>query len=123
MKQSIANDVTLQYPQNNHDNYHAHIYFEQETYRQASQFCQLIDSVFEFTVGTIHKKPIGPHTQWSCQVTFTNKDFDVFVPWLDTHRNGLSILVHALTGEHLKDHTEYAYWLGSPVLLKLSVFK
>ena len=36
---------------------------------------------------------------------------------------GLLYFYQYTLSEHLKDHTEYAYWLGSPVLLKLSVFK
>ncbi|MEL0630893.1 DOPA 4,5-dioxygenase family protein [Psychromonas aquatilis] len=41
----------------------------------------------------------------------------------EKERNGLTVLVHALTGDNLKDHTEHAYWLGHPVALNLSIFQ
>jgi DOPA 4,5-dioxygenase len=66
---------------------------------------------------------IGPHPCWSCQITFGTKDFDRFIPWLEQQRHGLTVLVHALTGNDLRDHTEFAYWLGDPVELNLGMFK
>ncbi len=35
------------------------------------------------------------------------------------HRGGLSVLVHALTGDDIADHTQYAYWLGDSVEINL----
>lgn len=32
------------------------------------------------------------------------------ISWLDASRADLTVLVHALTGDDLKDHTELAYW-------------
>lgn len=58
----------------------------------------------------------------SCQIAFTSKDFESLVTWLDENRAGLTVFVHALTGDYLKDHTDYAYWLGDSVELDLSLF-
>jgi len=66
---------------------------------------------------------VGPHLKWSCQILFTNQNFDKLIPWLDAQRNGLTILVHADSGDDLMDHTEYAYWFGESVELNLSVFQ
>ena len=109
-------------PVNNHKGYHAHVYFEKETLEFASSLCKQAGELFSLKVGRVHQKPIGPHPKWSCQITFSGKDFDEFIPWIDDNRNGLTIFVHALTGDDLKDHTDYAYWLGDNVELKLSVF-
>jgi aromatic ring-cleaving dioxygenase len=49
--------------------------------------------------------------------------FEQFIPWLEAQRNGLSILIHADTGDDLTDHTKYAYWLGKPTEIDLSMFK
>ena len=38
------------------------------------------------------------------------------------NRNGLTILVPALTGDGLKNHTDYAYRLGDEVELTFSIF-
>lgn len=109
-------------PINKHKAYHAHIYFEQETLEFASNLCAQAGERFALKVGTVHRRLVGPHPKWSCQITFGTRDFEQFIPWLDENRKGLSVLVHALTGDDLLDHTDYAYWLGEPLSLKLSVF-
>ena len=109
-------------PLNDHENYHAHVYYDQETLENASSLCEQAAELFGLEVGRVHQKPIGPHPRWSCQISFTAKHFDEFVAWIDEHRNGLTVLVHPLTGDDLKDHTDHAYWLGKSVELKLSVF-
>lgn len=43
--------------------------------------------------------------------------------WLEAHRQGLSVLVHAVTDDNLQDHTEYAYWLGDEIELRLNIFR
>jgi len=88
----------------------------------AIDLCEKVDELFGLKVGRIHRKMVGPHSKWSCQIAFAAKHFEVLIPWLDRNRSDLTIFVHALTGDDLKDHTEYAYWLGDSVELKLSIF-
>lgn len=64
---------------------------------------------------TAHKYPVNLHQQYHAHVYF-----DALIPWLDEHRDGLSVLVHADTGDDILDHTEYVYWLGEPVEIDLS---
>jgi len=97
----------LKSPVNIHDYYHAHVYFEQESLAFASDLCQKAGDMFNLKVGRVHQKAIGPHPKWSCQITFSFNHFEQFIPWLEENRQGLSVLVHALTGDNLKDHTEY----------------
>jgi DOPA 4,5-dioxygenase len=111
------------FPINLHEHYHAHIYFNQATIEFATELCLKAGDLFNLKVGRIHQKPVGPHPQWSCQITFSSDGFDAFIPWLEDHRQGLSVLVHGLTGDNLKDHTEYAYWLGNKVELNLELFR
>jgi DOPA 4,5-dioxygenase len=113
---------TVKFPVNNHDNYHAHVYFEQETLAFASELCKTVGELFSLDIGRIHQKIVGPHPKWSCQISFSSNDFDQFITWLDNNRKNLTVLVHAQTGDDLRDHTEYAYWLGDEVKLKLSIF-
>jgi DOPA 4,5-dioxygenase len=110
-------------PVNIHDNYHAHVYFEQETLVFATNLCEKAGDLFTLKVGRVHQNPIGPHPKWSCQITFSSNDFEQFIPWLEDNRQGLSVLVHALTGDNLQDHTDYAYWLGKEVDLCLDIFR
>lgn len=109
-------------PINIHKGYHAHVYFEQETLDFASALCKEAGEKFGLQVGRVHQRLVGPHTKWSCQIIFSHQSFAEFIPWLDENRGGLSVLVHALTGDDLADHTKYAYWLGDSVELNLAAF-
>lgn len=74
-------------------------------------------------MGRLHHKLVGPHPHWSCQLTFDSAQFDKLIPWLEEYREGLNILVHAVTGKDLEDHTTNASWLGEPSELNLEVFR
>jgi len=110
-------------PVNSHKAYHAHVYFEKETLSFATSLCEQAGKQFGLKVGRVHQKMVGPHPKWSCQITFGSQHFDDFVTWLELHREGLTILIHALSGNDLEDHTIYAYWLGDSVELDLSMFE
>ena len=124
------------YPVNVHKVFHAHVYFDADTLDFATELCLQAGEQFGVQVGRVHQKPVGPHSAWSCQLLFKTTDFDQLIPWLDQQRllaagdekteqegrKGLSILVHGVTGDHLKDHTDHAYWLGQPLTLDLSMF-
>ena len=107
-------------PVNIHKGYHAHVYFDRDTLDFASELCKEAGEKFTVEVGRVHQKLVGPHTEWSCQITFSHKIFDELVPWLDKNRGELSVLIHALTGDDIADHTEYAYWLGDSVDIDLN---
>lgn len=109
-------------PVNLHKAYHAHIYFDASTLPLAKQLGVQANEQFGLKVGRYHERSVGPHPEWSVQIIFSQKDFAAFIPWLDTHRQGLTVLVHGITGDDLKDHTDYAYWLGEPAVLNLALF-
>ena len=109
-------------PRNLFSKYHAHVYFEQQTTDQARNLCHGAAARFGVAMGRMHEKLVGPHPHWSCQLSFDSTQFDELIPWLDTHRDGLSILVHGVTGHDLEDHTANASWLGEPAKLNLSIF-
>ena len=109
-------------PINIHEHYHAHVYFDSQTLQFAGNLCEQAGKLFALKVGRYHQKSVGPHPKWSCQISFSKQDFDQLIPWLSDNRNGLSVLVHAQTGDDLKDHTDYAYWLGDNVQLHLALF-
>ena len=110
-------------PVNLHKAYHAHVYFDEKSKEIAHPLCQQAGEKFVLQVGRFHEKLVGPHPCWSCQIIFGSKDFDRFISWLDANRQGLTVFVHALTGNDLQDHTEFAYWLGEPVSLNLEMFQ
>jgi aromatic ring-cleaving dioxygenase len=112
-----------QRPRNDFAKYHAHVYFDESSVEQARELCQTAATLFGATMGRVHQKLVGPHPHWSCQLAFDSTQFDALIPWLETNRGGLNILVHGQTGNSLKDHTTHASWLGEPSTLNLSVFE
>ncbi len=101
--------------------YHAHVYFDETTLEQAKTLCEQAGKRFQVTVGRIHCKPVGPHPSWSCQLAFDRSQHTDLLSWLALNRKGLTILIHPLTGNDLKDHTDYASWMGKAQNLKLDV--
>ena len=74
-------------------------------------------------MGRVHEKPVGPHPDWSCQVAFGPEKLADVVGWLMLNREGLTVLVHPETGDAVKDHTDYAAWMGAIRPLELSVLR
>ncbi len=109
-------------PKNDFEKYHAHIYFAEDSADQAHQLCLDAWTACHVALGRFHRKPVGPHPVWSCQLSFDKDEFDRIVPWLDEHRGELSVLVHPLTGDVIAEHTTDARWLGEPVELNVEVF-
>ncbi len=103
--------------------YHVHVYFDETTLEQAKVLCEEAGKLFPVTVGRIHCKPVGPHPCWSCQLAFSRNEYADLMSWLALNRQGLTILIHTLTGNDLKDHTDYASWMGTPQTLNLEVLK
>ena len=56
-------------------------------------------------------------------IAFDHNQHTDLLSWLALNRNGLTILIHPLTGNDLLDHTDYASWMGEPQKLNLNVFK
>src|SRR4051812_46164177 len=110
-----------QRPVNRYNAYHAHIYFGPETVEQARGLREAASRELPVSVGRFHEKNVGPHLRWSSQMAFTHEQFDTVVPWLESHRNGLTIFVHGLTGNDLEDHTTHAYWPGEPAELNVDI--
>lgn len=110
-------------PVNSHERYHAHVYFDESTEDEARALCINAWRNCHVGLGRFHRRLVGPHPRWSCQLTFDADEFDRLIPWLDEHRGALDILVHPLTDDALEEHTSLASWLGEEVALSVDVFK
>ncbi len=110
------------YPINRYEHYHAHVYFSADTVAQAKHLWHEAQQLM-VPVGKFHESCVGPHPAWSFQISFDREQFESVVNWLDTHRQGLTVLVHGVTGNDLADHTDHAAWLGEPQALVLRVFQ
>lgn len=104
------------------EGYHAHVYFDASTIEQAQQLCQRAAEIFMIEMGRVHQRPVGPHPCWSCQLTFSVAQFAAVMTWLAMHREGLTVMIHPLSGDDLRDHRDYAMWLGKIEPLKLDMF-
>lgn len=54
---------------------------------------------------------------------FTPAQFGAFIPWLVINRGPLSALLHPNTGDHIRDHTQRATWLGQPFPLQIGLLR
>jgi len=106
----------------NVEGYHAHVYFDAVTREQAQQVCQTATDIFGIEMGHMHQKPVGPHPCWSCQLSFSAQQFAAVVTWLAMHRDGLTVFIHPLSGDDLRDHRDFAMWLGKVEPLSLGMF-
>ena len=102
--------------------FHAHIYFDEATFDQARELCEKARELFSLRMGRMHRKPVGPHPCWSCQLAFEPKLFGQVIPWLALHREGLVVFIHPETGDDYTDHTAHAIWMGEIKPLDLSIF-
>ncbi len=103
--------------------YHAHIYYTPESKAVAARLREAIGGIFAVTLGRWHDALVGPHSQPMYQVAFTRAEFARLVPWLMLNREGLSILVHPVTGDDYEDHANLSLWLGPPLPLNLDVLR
>ncbi|WP_437879774.1 DOPA 4,5-dioxygenase family protein [Pseudomonas sp. LRF_L74] len=101
--------------------WHAHVYFDATTLDQARALCEAAAARFELKMGRVHEKPVGPHSDWSCQLAFRHALFAEVVPWLALERAGLTVFIHPITGNDLVDHRDRAIWMGQVRPLDLSV--
>jgi DOPA 4,5-dioxygenase len=103
--------------------YHAHIYYDPATRQAAEELAQAATGNFAVRIGGFFDHPVGPHPLPNLQIIFAAAEVARVVPWLRRNRNGLDILVHALTEDSVRDHSGEAMWLGNPVALRLHVLR
>ncbi len=105
------------------EGYHAHIYFTENTFSQATRLQRSAARDLgpkDVFVSRLVGRPIGPHPTPMFEMDFDVSQRDEVVDWIERHREGLSVLVHEVTGDDYRDHTEGVLWLGEPVILDLS---
>jgi len=100
--------------------YHAHVYYDAATKPIAERLREKLEARFDAPVyGRWHDRPVGPHPRWSYQVAFDTALHDEIVAFLDANREGLTVLLHEQTGDDIRDHTDGASFLGTPVTLDI----
>ncbi len=105
------------------EGFHAHVYYTPATKPAAARLRDAIARDFTVVVGRWHDVPVGPHDAAMYQVAFAPEAFAGLVPFLMLHRDGLSIMVHPLTGDDYEDHATHSLWLGAQLPLRLDVLR
>jgi DOPA 4,5-dioxygenase len=72
--------------------------------------------------GSVHDRPVGPHTQPMFQVLVPNEALASAATWLALNRDGLVVLLHPETGDHRADHTRHALWMGAVLDVNVGAF-
>ena len=101
------------------EGYHAHIYYDPETKPTAQRLAAAATGELPVVFGGFSDEPVGPHPVGNLQFIFKPAAFANVVPWLMMNRDGLSVLVHPLSEDSLRDHDADGLWLGTPVKLRL----
>ena len=103
--------------------FHGHIYFDEKTFTQAKIFHEDFKKLnVPKQMSELHQHLMGPHPFWMFEVDFETENFLKIIEFMQKHRNGLSVLVHPLSGNALLDHTDYAMFLGQKEQLNLAIF-
>ncbi|MET0267638.1 MAG: DOPA 4,5-dioxygenase family protein [Duganella sp.] len=94
------------------ESYHAHIYFDEDTYQKAVLLHKWTAERFHVELGNWNLEPRGPHVTPSFYFGFTNDLLPVIVPWLQLNSLGLTILIHPNTDDPRADHLYYTLWVN-----------
>lgn len=92
--------------------YHAHIYFDEDTFEKAARLREWVAERFEVELGDWNNQPRGPHVTPSFYFGFTNDLLHVIVPWLQLNSLGLTVLLHPNTDDPRSDHLYYTLWIN-----------
>ncbi len=92
--------------------YHAHIYFDEDSYEKAALLRRWVIERFPVELGNWNRQPRGPHVTPSFYFGFTNDLLPILVPWLQLNSLGLTILLHPNTGDGKSDHLHYTLWVN-----------
>lgn len=103
--------------------YDAHIYYSLDQRASAESIRNQLIKRFSPTlvqVGRLWDRPVGPHPLPMFEVNFLKIHLQELITWLQAHRGDHTVLVHEVTGNDPRDHSEGALWLGPPVALDIS---
>lgn len=98
----------------------AHVYYHLENRSSAVDLRERFKGVFEnrnVRIGRLIDHPIGPHPLPMFEINFKRCHLEIIKAWLSQNHREQTVLIHEVTGDDPRDHTEGAFWLGTPVSL------
>jgi len=106
--------------------YDAHIYFSAETLKSAQSLRQRMAAHFEgeeVLISEMKNSLVGPHPMPMFEANFGAGILSTVTEWLRSERGCHSVLIHPVTGDDFRDHSEaVTLWLGERVSLDFSKF-
>ena len=125
--ETSSKKVPADQPEDTLYGYHVHIYFDgtEENEQKARRTLARLDAQFPETLQEVHRlgRNVGPHLSPNFSSTIMPEDFGKIVSWLQLHSDGLSILIHPVTNDDMRDHRDCTMWIGTPEALDLSFFE
>jgi DOPA 4,5-dioxygenase len=103
--------------------FHAHVYFDVVTRPTAERIRNELAHHLGVRVGALHERPEGPHAKPMFQVTITPEQFATVVPWLMVNRAGLSVFVHPMSDDLVRDHDTSPLWMGEPLPIDVEILR
>jgi aromatic ring-cleaving dioxygenase len=103
------------------EDFHAHIYFSEDTRASAMELRSYLaqNDVFEVDLQPVRDAPIGPHPSPMFNAHMDKAGFGRAMHWLMLHHGEHSVLIHPQTDDAVADHTKHALWLGERLELNL----
>ncbi|NRA67024.1 MAG: DOPA 4,5-dioxygenase family protein [Pseudobacteriovorax sp.] len=105
------------------DQYHFHIYFNKDEVHKVDHIIDKLRDFERLKIGRVRVNPVGPHPTGSCQITVLKPDFMEMLDWFLLNREGLSVFIHPVSGDDIKDHSDYTIWIGGSRELNLDFFR
>lgn len=109
--------------------FHFHTYFWQQnqvSVEDVRDLRQLIQKEIEAggltncSLNHLNMQPIGPHPIGSFETCCNVTSLHLAVSFFMRQHGKFSVLLHPLTRQEVRDHTEHAFWMGMPLPLDLS---
>ncbi len=101
--------------------YHSHIYFTDSTRAIAERLReQLLERFPGRRVSRLVGHPIGPHLYPMFEIDYDESEKSEVRSFIETHRDGLSVLIHPDVMPEVEAHTTLAVWLGEKLPLDLT---
>lgn len=99
--------------------WHCHVYFTPELRERAVRLNEDLQDQFRIWDYRWLDAPNLLHPMPMFRFQFSRVDLTRFIEWITLNRNDLSVLIHAITGDDIFDHSYNAIWIGQPLILNL----
>jgi len=101
--------------------YDAHIYYPLNAKLTAEAVRErALAELSDVRVSPMIDRNVGPHPMPMFEIQFLPLKHSEMITWLLANRDGLTVLVHEVTGHDPRDHSEGALWMGRVLELDFS---